>query len=83
MEREWEGYSETVVPSPEGARLPSRLLDPGGGPRPLLKRSPAVRGRPALPVVAQPGEVANALGHPGEPGAGLLGAEPQGVHRLS
>lgn len=59
--------------SPEGEHLPSRLLDPSRGPSPLPKRSPAVRGRPALPAVAQPPGGANALGYPGEPVAGLFG----------
>ena len=67
-----EGTLRLRVTSPEGgAHLPSGLLDPGRGPRPLHKRLSVVRGLPALPVVAQPPGGAGALGHPGEPGAGL------------
>lgn len=57
----------------EGEHLPSGLLDPGGGPHPLPKRPPAVRGRPTVPAVAQPPGGAGALGHPGEPGAAASG----------
>lgn len=64
-----EGALRLRVTSPEGHHLPSGLLDPGGGPGPLHKRPPPVRGRPALPVVAQPPGGAGALGHPGEPAA--------------
>lgn len=56
------------VPSPEGAHLPSRLLDPGGSPSPLPKWSPTVRNSSALPVVAQPTGGAAAVGNSGEPG---------------
>lgn len=56
------------VPSVEGAYFPSGLLDLGGGPCPLPKRSPTVCSSSALPVVAQPTGGSAAVGHPGEPG---------------
>lgn len=71
VERGSRAAGSLSAPSPEGERLPSGLLDPGGGPRPLPQRPPAVRGRPALPAVAQPAGGAGALGYPGETWGGF------------
>ena len=65
--------------SPEGQHLPSGLLDPGGGPGPLHKRPPPVRGRPALPVVAQPPGGAGALVRPSLEGPGFSSSFTQQV----
>lgn len=78
-----EGTLSLCAPSAEGEHLHGGLLDPGGGPGPLPQRPPAVRGRPALPVVAQSPGGAGALGHPGEAWGGASGAGLQGAHWLS
>ena len=68
-----KGTLRLCAPSAEREHLPSRLLDPSGRPCPVPERPPAVLGCPSLSAVAQPPGGANALGHPGEPGPGLLG----------
>lgn len=77
--RGWaEGLLSLCVPSVEGAYFPSGLLDLGGGPCPLPKRSPTIRSSSALPVVAQPTGGSAAVGHPGEPGGETLGGGASG-----
>lgn len=73
-----EDLLSLCVPSVEGACFPSGLLDLGGGPCPLPKRSPTVRSSSALLVVAQPTGGSAAVGHPGEPGARLWGGGASG-----